>query len=48
MDVAGILRKGEDEYRNARSRPKDDDNEGLARWLTKHPKVLERPIVLRQ
>lgn len=45
MDVADMLRKGEAEYVNADSRPDDDDNPALARWLAAHPKVLERPIV---
>lgn len=46
MDVAGMLRKGEEAYVNADSRPDDGDNEAMARWLAAHPGVLERPIVL--
>jgi arsenate reductase (glutaredoxin) len=43
VGVADILRKGEAEY-DADMIPQGD--RALAQWLTEHPRVLERPIVV--
>lgn len=43
---AELMRKGEDEYKQAReSVDAMSDDEQIA-WLTKNPRVIERPIVV--
>ena len=44
--VADLLRRGEDEFRNAEDLPDLADDTALATWLAAHPKVIERPIVV--
>jgi arsenate reductase len=44
--VADLLRRGEDEFRNAEDLPDLTDDTALATWLAAHPKVIERPIVV--
>jgi arsenate reductase len=44
--VADLLRRGEDEFRNAEDLPDLADDAALATWLAAHPKVIERPIVV--
>lgn len=44
--LADILRRGEDEFNNARDEVPVDDEQALADWLHEHPKVIERPIVV--
>ena len=44
--VADLLRRGEEEFRNAGDLPDLADDEALAVWLAAHPKVIERPIVV--
>jgi arsenate reductase len=44
--VADLLRRGEDEFRQADDLPDLDDDAALATWLEAHPKVIERPIVV--
>ena len=46
IPVNGLLRRKEGEFRDASDLPDLDDDEALAAWLTKHPKVIERPIVV--
>ena len=46
IHVADLLRRGEEEFRNATDLPDLDDDAALAAWLEKHPKVIERPIVV--
>ncbi|HEX5786736.1 MAG TPA: arsenate reductase (glutaredoxin) [Woeseiaceae bacterium] len=46
MPVAGLLRRGEAAYREARDRPDEADDAALADWLARHPRVIERPIVV--
>ena len=46
LPVAEILRRNEDEFRNADDVPALDDNDALAAWIEKHPRVLQRPIVI--
>lgn len=46
IPVAGLLRRGEDEFRQADDLPDLDDDAALAAWLEAHPKVIERPIVV--
>ena len=46
MQVADILRRGESTFKDADDLPDLADNEALAAWLTAHPIVLERPIVV--
>lgn len=45
VPVRELLRTGEPEYRQANDLPDLDDDATLADWLTRHPKVIERPIV---
>ncbi len=44
--VAGLLRRGEAEFKEAADLPDLDDDAALAAWLAKHPRVIERPIVV--
>ncbi|MEJ2273782.1 MAG: arsenate reductase (glutaredoxin) [Woeseiaceae bacterium] len=44
--VAGLLRRGEEEFRQASDLPPLDDDRALASWLVKHPRVIQRPIVI--
>ena len=44
--LADILRRGEDEFKDARDNLPIDDEQALAGWLQEHPKVIERPIVV--
>ena len=46
IPVRELLRTGEAEFREANDLPDLDDNAALAAWLTRHPKVIERPIVV--
>ncbi|MGI9221160.1 MAG: arsenate reductase (glutaredoxin) [Woeseiaceae bacterium] len=46
VGVAELLRKGEDEFKNANDLPALDDDAALAAWIAQHPKTLERPIVV--
>lgn len=46
IPVRELLRTGEAEFREAIDLPDLDDNAALADWLTRHPRVIERPIVV--
>lgn len=46
LSVADLLRRGESEFKAATDLPDLADNKALAAWLTEHPIVLERPIVV--
>lgn len=46
LSVAKILRRGETEYKEATDLPDLANDAALAEWLTKHPIVIERPIVV--
>ena len=46
VPVADLLRRGEDEFRTATDLPDLGDDASLAAWLARHPKVLQRPIVI--
>ena len=46
VPVAELLRRGEDEFRNATDLPGLDDDIGLAAWIERNPRTLERPIVV--
>jgi len=46
VPVAGLLRRGEAEFRQAQDLPDLADDAALADWLACHPRVLERPIVV--
>ncbi len=46
VPVADLLRRGEDEFRNAGDLPALDDDAALAAWLEKNPRVMQRPIVV--
>ena len=48
IPVANLLRRGEDEFKDAIDLPNLDNNEALAAWITDHPRVLERPIVVNE
>lgn len=45
IPVRALLRTGEAKYREATDLPDLDDDAALAAWLTRHPQVIERPIV---
>lgn len=44
--VISLLRQGENEFRQAQDLPDLDDDTALAEWLSAHPIVLQRPIVV--
>ena len=46
VPVADLLRRGEDEVRNAGDLPDLADDAALAGWIAAHPKTLQRPIVV--
>lgn len=46
VPVARLLRRGENDFKNAHDLPDLADNAQLAEWLSRHPIVLERPIVV--
>jgi arsenate reductase len=46
VHVADLLRRGEDEFKQAGDLPDLADDAALAKWLEAHPKVIERPIVV--
>ena len=46
VPVADLLRRNEDEFRNAVDLPSLDDDAALAGWIAANPKVLQRPIVV--
>lgn len=46
VPVADLLRRNEDDFRNATDLPDLQDDAALANWLALHPRVLQRPIVI--
>ena len=44
--VADLLRRGEDDFKNADDVPDLTDDAALAAWIERNPKTLERPIVV--
>lgn len=46
VPVADLLRRGEDEFKNASDLPELADDTALAAWIERNPKTLERPIVV--
>ena len=46
MGVADLLRRGEAEFKEASDLPDLADDAGLAAWVARNPKVLQRPIVV--
>lgn len=46
MPLSDVLRRNEDDFRNAGDNVPLDDADALAAWVSEHPKVLERPIVV--
>lgn len=46
VPVRDLLRKGESDFKEATDLPDLDDDAALAGWLSAHPRVLERPIVV--
>ena len=46
VPVADLLRQSEDEYTAAQDLPDIENNDALAAWIERNPKVLQRPIVV--
>ena len=46
LTAAELMRTGEDDYKSARARVNAMDNDKQIQWLTRHPRVIERPIVV--
>ena len=46
VPVADLLRRNEEEFRNAADLPDLGDDAALATWLARHPRVLQRPILI--
>ena len=46
LNVADLLRKGEKDFTDAADLPSLDDEPALASWIHKHPRTLQRPIVV--
>ena len=46
VPVKDLVRTGESEWQTAGDRPGLDDDQALAAWIERHPRVLQRPIVV--
>ena len=46
LSVRDLLRPGEDDYRDARNEVDAMEEAALASWLSRHPRVMQRPIVV--
>jgi len=46
LQVADLLRRGEDVVKNATDLPDLEDHAALAAWMQRNPKSLQRPIVV--
>ena len=46
VSLRDLLRTGEEEYKQAREHVDALDDAALASWMTTHPKVIQRPIVV--
>ena len=46
VPVQNLLRRGESDFKEATDLPDLDDDAALAEWLSAHPRVIERPIVV--
>jgi arsenate reductase len=46
LPVAGLLRRDETAFKDAKDVPNLSDDTRLAEWISRHPVVLERPIVV--
>ncbi len=46
LPVNALLRRNESAFKEAADLPELDDNAALADWISRNPKVLERPIVV--
>jgi len=46
IPVADLLRRGENDFKAAKDLPELADDARLAEWISRHPTVLERPIVV--
>ena len=44
--VDALLRKNEDDYRASAHELAADDDEAVAEWLARHPRALQRPVVV--
>jgi arsenate reductase len=41
-----LMRTGEDDYKAAREQLDNMDDAALTNWLSAHPKVIQRPVVI--
>jgi arsenate reductase len=48
IPVSGLLRRGEELFKDATDLPELTDNVALAGWLERNPRVIERPIVVNE
>jgi len=48
MEPRDLLRKGEEEYRKNNLSDDRLNNEDLIKFMIKHPKLIERPIVVKE
>jgi arsenate reductase len=46
--VSGLLRESENEFKQASDLPDLENDAALANWLSAHPRVLQRPIVINR
>ncbi len=46
VPVKALVREGESDYKEGGDLPDLDDDAALAGWLSAHPRVLQRPIVV--
>ena len=46
VPVAELLRRGESDFTAAQDLPDIADDEALAAWIARNPRVLQRPIVV--
>jgi len=46
LKVEDLVRKGEEDVKNASDLPPMEDDAALADWINRHPKALQRPIAV--
>lgn len=46
LSAVDLMRTGEDDYKSARERIEVMNNDKQIAWLSHHPRVIERPIVV--
>jgi len=48
MGAIDIVRRGEQEYKDLNLKEKKDDPDALIKAMAKHPRLIQRPIVVKE